>query len=100
MHRPNRLPRTTNRRVNAASELFQQDLSRILGSNRRRTAGNLRNRQFIRHQLNGVPEEIATPQRVDTLRRVFNEDLPTVVENEILELRRLNHRGTRAGAEA
>ena len=87
---PQPLPRTTNRRVNAASELFQQDLSRILGSNRRRTAGNLRNRQFIRRQLNGVPEEIATPQRVDTLRRVFNEDLPTVVENEISELRRLN----------
>ena len=87
---PQPLPRTTNRRVNAASELFQQDLSRILGSNRRRTAGNLRNRQFIRRQLNGVPEEIATPQRVDTLRRVFTEDLPTVVENEISELRRLN----------
>ena len=87
---PQPLPRTTNRRVNAASELFQQDLSRILGSNRRRTAGNLRNRQFIRRQLNGVPEEIATPQRVDMLRRVFTEDLPTVVENEISELRRLN----------
>ena len=87
---PQPLPGTTNRRVNAASELFQQDLSRILGSNRRRTAGNLRNRQFIRRQLNGVPEEIATPQRVDTLRRVFTENLPTVVENEISELRRLN----------
>ena len=87
---PQPLPSNTNRRVNAASELFQQDLSRILGSNRRRTAGNLRNRQFIRRQLNGVPEEIATPQRVDTLRRVFTEDLPTVVENEISELRRLN----------
>ena len=87
---PQPLPRTTNRRVNAASELFQQDLSRILGSNRRRTAGNLRNRQFIRRQLNGVPDEIATPQRVDMLRRVFTEDLPTVVENEISELRRLN----------
>ena len=87
---PQPLPKTTNRRVNAASEFFQQDLSRILGSNRRRTAGNLRNRQFIRRQLNGVPEEIATPQRVDTLRRVFTEDLPTVVENEVSELRRLN----------
>ncbi len=87
---PQPLPGNTNRRVNAASELFQQDLSRILGSNRRRTAGNLRNRQFIRRQLNGVPEEIATPQRVDTLRRVFTDDLPTVVENEISELRRLN----------
>ena len=65
---PQPLPGNTNRRVNAASELFQQDLSRILGSNRRRTAGNLRNRQFIRRQLNGVPEELATLQRVDTLR--------------------------------
>ena len=87
---PQPLPRNTNRRVNAASELFQQDLSRILGTNRRRTTGNLRNRQFIRRQLNGVPEEIATTQRVDTLRRVFTDDLPTVVENEVTELRRLN----------
>ena len=83
-------PGNTNRRVNAASELFQQDLSRILGSNRRRSTGNLRNRQFIRRQLNGVPEEITTSQRVDTLRSVFTDDLPTVVENEITELRRLN----------
>ena len=37
-----------------------------------------------------MPEELATPQRVDTLRRVFTDDLPTVVENEISELRRLN----------
>ena len=76
--------------MNAASELFQKDLSRILGNNRRRTAGNVRNRQFIRRQLNGVTDEVATPQRVDTLRQVFTDDLPTVVENEISELRRLN----------
>ena len=84
------LPENTNARVNAAAELFQKDLSRILGNNRRRTAGNVRNRQFIRRQLNGVTDEVATPQRVDTLRQVFTDDLPTIVENEISELRRLN----------
>ena len=84
------LPENTNARVNAAAELFQKDLSRILGNNRRRTAGNVRNRQFIRRQLNGVTDEVATPQRVDTLRQVFTDDLPAVVENEISELRRLN----------
>ena len=87
---PQPLPRNTNQRVNAASELFQQDLSRILGNNRRRLTGNLRNRRFIRRQLNGVPSDIATPQRLDNLRLAFTDDLPTIVENEISELRRLN----------
>ena len=87
---PEPLPGNTNQRVNAASELFQQDLTRILGNQRRRTGGNALNRRFIRRQLNGLSEEIATPQRVDTLRQVFTDDLPTIVENEITELRRLN----------
>ena len=87
---PEPLPGNTNQRVNAAAELFQQDLTRILGTQRRRTGGNALNRRFIRRQLNGMSEEIATPQRVDTLRQIFTDDLPTVVENEITELRRLN----------
>ena len=87
---PEPLPGNTNQRVNAAAELFQQDLTRILGTQRRRTGGNALNRRFIRRQLNGLSEEIATPQRVDTLRQIFTDDLPTVVENEITELRRLN----------
>ena len=90
---PEPLPGNTNQRVNAASELFQQDLTRILGNQRRRTGGNALNRRFIRRQLNGLSEEIATPQRVDTLRQVFTDDLPTLVENEITELRRLNLSG-------
>ena len=90
---PEPLPGDTNQRVNAASELFQQDLTRILGNQRRRTGGNALNRRFIRRQLNGLSEEIATPQRVDTLRQVFTDDLPTIVENEITELRRLNLTG-------
>ena len=90
---PEPLPGNTNQRVNAASELFQQDLTRILGNQRRRTGGNALNRRFIRRQLNGLSEEIATPQRVDTLRQVFTDDLPTIVENEITELRRLNLSG-------
>ena len=90
---PEPLPGNTNQRVNAASELFQQDLTRILGNQRRRTGGNALNRRFIRRQLNGLSEEIATPQRVDTLRQVFTDDLPTIVENEITELRRLNLAG-------
>ena len=90
---PDALPDNTNQRVNAASELFQQDLTRVLGNQRRRTGGNALNRRFIRRQLNGLSEEIATPQRVDTLRQVFTDDLPTIVENEITELRRLNLSG-------
>ena len=87
------LPENTNQRVSAVEQAFQSDLSRILGDNRRRISGNMRNRQFIRRQLNGVTEDIATPQRVDTLRQVFNDALPTIVENEITELRRLNLAG-------
>ena len=87
---PDALPDNTNQRVNAAAELFQQDLTRILGNRRRRSGGNARNQRFIRRQLNGISEEIATSQRVEALRQVFTDDLPTIVENEIAELRRLN----------
>ena len=90
---PEPLPGNTNQRVNTASELFQQDLTRILGNQRRRTGGNALNRRFIRRQLNGLSEEIATRQRADTLRQVFTDDLPTIVESEITELRRLNLSG-------
>ena len=91
--KPEPLPVNTNQRVNAAAELFQQDLTRILGNNRRRTTGNARNRRFIRRQLNGISADIATPQRAEALSRVFTDDLPTIVENEITELRRLNLAG-------
>ena len=87
---PEPLPGNTNQRVNAAAELFQQDLTRVLGNRRRRMGGNARNHQFIRRQLNGLPGDIVNPQRADTLRQVFTDDLPTIVENEITELRRLN----------
>ena len=48
------LPENTNARVNAASEAFRNDISRLLGSMRRRTPGNLRNRNFIKRQINGI----------------------------------------------
>ena len=84
------LPENTNARVNAAAEAFSNDLSRMLGMVRRRTPGNARNRNFVRRQLNGVGADIATPQRIETLRQAFAGDLPTVVENELSDLRRLN----------
>ena len=87
------LPENMNQRVGAAEQVFQSDFSRILGDNRRRISGNMRNRQFIRRQLNGVTEDIATAPRVETLRQVFTDALPTIVENEITELRRLNLAG-------
>lgn len=87
------LPDNTNERVNAVEKVFQTDLTRILGDSRRRVSGNLRNRQFIQRQLNGVSEDIASPQRVNILRQVFTDVLPTIVENEISELRRLNLAG-------
>ena len=84
------LPENTNSRVTAAAEAFAGDLSRMLGTVRRRSPGNARNRSFIRRQLNGVGGYIATPQRIDALRQTFAGDLPTVVENELSDLRRLN----------
>ncbi len=90
---PQPLPDSTNDRVNAVEKVFQTDLIRILGDNRKRVSGNLRNRQFVQRQLNGVDKDIATPQRVDILRQVFTDVLPTIVEDEISELRRLNLAG-------
>ena len=84
------LPDDTNVRVNAVAQAFGSDLSRMLGGARRRTPGNARNRTFVRRQLNGVGPDIASPQRVDALRRAFAGDLPTVVENELTDLRRLD----------
>ena len=83
------LPENTNARVNVAVEAFSNDFSRMLGPLRRRTSGNARNRTFVRQQLSFIGADIATPQRVDTLRQTFAGDLPTVVENELSELRRL-----------
>ncbi len=84
------LPGNTNERVSAAANAFSGDLSRMLGTVRRRTPGNARNRAFVRRQLNGVGTDIATPQRITALRQAFAGDLPTVVENELSDLRRLN----------
>ena len=84
------LPENTNERVSAAANSFSGDLSRMLGTVRRRTPGNARNRAFVRRQLNGIGADIATPQRIDALRQAFAGDLPTVVENELSDLRRLN----------
>ena len=84
------LPENTNARVSAAAAAFSSDLSRALGVARRRTPGNARNRSFVRRQLNGVGADVATPQRVEALRQAFAGDLPTVVENELSDLRRLN----------
>ena len=84
------LPENTNARVSATAAAFGSDLSRALGVARRRTPGNARNRSFVRRQLNGVGADVATPQRVEALRQAFAGDLPTVVENELSDLRRLN----------
>ena len=85
------LPENTNARVNACAEVFTKDLSRVLGSGRRRTAaGNARNRQFINRQINGVDAMIAEPQRIAALRQVFPGELPNAVENELSELLRLS----------
>ena len=62
----------------------------MLGAVRRRSPGNTRNRNFVRRQLNGIGADTATSQRIDTLRQAFAGDLPTVVENELSDLRRLN----------
>ena len=74
----------------AAVEVLQSDLSRILSHHRHRNTGNRRNRKVIRRQLNGVPSDVATSRRIGTLRQAFADDLPTIVENEVTELRRLN----------
>jgi hypothetical protein len=73
---PQPLPQNTNYRVNAVEKVFQTDLTRILGDTRRRVSGNLRNRQFIQRQLNGVGDDFATLERVNILRQVFTDVLP------------------------
>lgn len=62
------LPEQTNVRVNAAAEVFQSDLSRILSHHRHRNTGNRRNRQFIRRQLNGTQRrcDVATNRHSQT----------------------------------
>ena len=84
------LPENTNERVSAVAGAFDSDLGRMLGAMRRRSPGNARNRAFIRRQLNGIGADTAAPQRVEALRQAFAGDLPTVVENELSELRQLN----------
>ncbi len=84
------LPENTNARVDACAGVFATDLTRLLGSGRRRGAGNTRNRQFIQRQLNGIDLGIVAPQRIAALRQAFAADLPGVVEQELSELRRLN----------
>ncbi len=84
------LPENTNERVNAAAEVFRNDLSQRLGTVRRRTPGNARNRSFIRRQLKGVSAGIATSQRIHALQQAFSGDLPSVVETELSDLRRIN----------
>ena len=84
------LPADTNARVSAAAEAFSGELSRMLGTVRRRTPGNARNRAFVRRHLNDIGSDVAAPQRIAALRQAFAGDLPTVVENELSDLRRLN----------
>ena len=87
------LPGNTNAWINAAAEVFSNDLSRVLGVVRRCTPGNARKRNFVRRQLNDVGADVATPQRIEALRQAFAGDLPTIVENELSDLRRLNLEG-------
>ena len=86
-------PENINARVSVAAETFSDDVSGILGMVRCRTPGNARNRNFVRRQLNGIGGDIATPQRIEALRKTFAADLTTVVENELTNLRRLSSSG-------
>ena len=88
---PEPLPGNTNQRVNAAAELFQQDLTRILGTQRRRTGGNALNRRFIRRQLNGLLGGDSDPTKGGHIAPgIHRRPAHGIVENEITELRRLN----------
>ena len=87
------LPDDTNVRVNAAAQAFSNDFSRILGPVRRLTPGNQRNRNFVFRQLSAIGTGVATPRRIDAVRQAFSGELPTMVENELSELRRLNLSG-------
>ena len=56
--------------ITAVTAYFTE-LSRMLGTVRQRTPGNILNRCFVRRQLNGIGANIATPQRLEALRRTF-----------------------------
>ena len=83
----------TNERVMAAFKLFSEDISRRLGSTRRRL--DSRNRRYISQQLNIVRDQVESDQvqNVQVLRQIFTGDLPPQVENELTEIRNMRITG-------
>ena len=98
------LPRETNARVMRAFEAFRTDFQQRLG--RARRMRDSRARRYVSRQLNLARRDLgSTPEdarRIDTLRRIFQGDLPTAAESALAEIRRLGLEGsvlvTRLGA--
>ena len=90
------LPPDTNERVTAAFDAFQHQVSRRLGSARRRS--DTRNRRYLsRHlsmALDQAMEEGSDPKSIITLRSIFLGELPSRVESHLTEIRSLQLTGS------
>ena len=90
------LPSDTNERVTAAFDAFQHQVSRRLGSARRRS--DTRNRRYLsRHlsmALDQAMEEGSDPKSIITLRSIFLGELPSRVESHLTEIRSLQLTGS------
>ena len=89
------IPADTNQRVTAAFEAFQAEVSRRLGSIRRRS--DTRNRRYLSRQLhlaeNEAVEQGSDTSAVTALRRIFLGELPSRVESHLTEIRTLQLTG-------
>ena len=90
------LPPDTNERVTAAFDAFQHQVSRRLGSARRRS--DTRNRRYLSRHLSlasdQAMEEGSDSKSVITLRSVFLGELPSRVESHLTEIRSLQLTGS------
>ena len=90
------IPPDTNQRVTAAFEAFQIEVSRRLGSTRRRS--DTRNRRYLSRQLhlaeNDAVAQGSDTSSVTTLRRIFLGELPSRVESHLTDIRTMRLTGS------
>ena len=89
------LPPDTNKRVMAAFDMFQRDVSRRLG--RARPTNDSRNRRYIGRQLNLAQEEVEPgsqeSRNIEALRLILRGGVSATVENHLTEIRNLQLTG-------
>ena len=90
------LPSETNARVMRAFEAFRTEFGQRLG--RARRPRNTLARRYVSKQLNLAKQRLETTpedvRRIDTLRRIYQGDLPQAAESALDEIRRLGLEGS------